>query len=541
MARCPKDRPARGRRELRGAGAAASGLALCVALTVLTRSAAALELDAPPLGRWTVGGYGELYGVIRTDPETQRQRPAGTFRLNLTGDVHTSARVFLDSRMLVGGWPEHGTGLGLYDISDTFQNDSPAVDIEEGYLDLYLGPVDLRVGKQKFAWGKLDSFQPTDVLNPRWYNDPFITEEQDAKIGIPALQASYFLPSFGDRLPADVSLTAVWVPVPVSTRFALQEERWFPPATAVADVLTLRLEFPEDNFIPVRVENDLDTVNRGPAHQLDEGAVGLRLAGLSGAADWALYYYDGQETDPVLDFAPSIVRPAGRRARRTGGDPPPLVPPAGEPLRLRSLSDLIPRFERIRMVGADLAYEIAGFTMRAEGAYGMDRLLPRTIQGIVSEAVGSIGDRSADELVELADQLQDGLRVPLDVDDLFVTTDTVEWGAGIDYLYRGWTPLLQINQTVVLDDVPKLLLSRIDTQLVFVLRKAFLAERLQSEIAAAQGLARGYTTGIARFTYELTDHLRAQLGYLLIAGSRETLAGQFHDNDQGFVQVRYSF
>jgi hypothetical protein len=226
MEPCLDERHPRLRRALVRSLGVAAGLALH--LTAPTGSA--LEFDAP-VGRWTVGGYGEFYAVMRTDPDTQRQRPAGNFGLNVTGDVHPAARLFLDTRVMFGGWPENATGLGIYNLSDTFQNDSPAVDIAEGYLDLFLGPVDLRIGKQKFAWGKLDTFQPTDVLNPRWYNDPFVTEEQDVKIGVPALQAAYFLPPLPSRLPSDVNLAAVWVPVPVSTRFPLREERWFPPTT----------------------------------------------------------------------------------------------------------------------------------------------------------------------------------------------------------------------------------------------------------------------------------------------------------------------
>jgi hypothetical protein len=74
-----------------------------------------------------------------------------------------------------------------------------------------------------------------------------------------------------------------------------------------------------------------------------------------------------------------------------------------------------------------------------------------------------------------------------------------------------------------------------------VVRKSFFAERLATEIAAVQGLARGYTMGTARFTYAVTDNLRVRLGYLLIAGSRRTLIGQYHDNDETFIQLRYSY
>jgi hypothetical protein len=81
----------------------------------------------------------------------------------------------------------------------------------------------------------------------------------------------------------------------------------------------------------------------------------------------------------------------------------------------------------------------------------------------------------------------------------------------------------------------------VDTQLLLALRKSLFGERLDTELVTVQSLARGYTTGIARLSYEITDHLRTQVGYLLLAGSRNSIFGQFHDNDQGFLRIRYSF
>jgi hypothetical protein len=55
-----------------------------------------------------------------------------------------------------------------------------------------------------------------------------------------------------------------------------------------------------------------------------------------------------------------------------------------------------------------------------------------------------------------------------------------------------------------------------------------------------QGFERGCTAAILRATYTITDSLRVRAGHLLIAGSRDTLLGQFHDNDDGFVELRWS-
>lgn len=513
---------------------------LAVLLCALLVPASARALEYPtPMGTWTIGGYGELYSVFRTNHNTQGQRPAGITGLSLDGDVHEKVRIFLAGRFMAGGWPEDASGFDLYNISDTFQNISPSTEVEEGWIDLFLGPVDLRIGKQKFAWGKLDRFTPTDVLNTRWYNDPFLTDEQDAKIGAPALRAAWYLPAFGEGLPQDVSATLAWIPVPVSTRFPVQSERWFPPAIEVAQTLDL----PPTDVLPtnpIEVANTVDEVNVKPAQQLDEGAVGVRLGGLWGPVDWALYYYNGIETDPVLAFSPELYYPKARRAKRQG-EPLPVVPPPDTVLRLAADSSLTPRFERIQLVGADGSWEVAGFTVRGEAAWGKDRLLPRSVQELVApdnvqRAVGGPARQA-----RIAQKLSLGGSVPLDLGDLFATSDTVEWGVGVDYVFGAWMPLVQVNQTLVLDDVPTLLIEDVDTQFLFALRRAFFDERLGTEVAVVQSVSRGYTVGIGQADYDVTDQLRVRVGYLLLAGSRNSLYGQFHSNDQAFLRIRYSF
>jgi hypothetical protein len=142
---------------------------------------------------------------------------------------------------------------------------------------------------------------------------------------------------------------------------------------------------------------------------------------------------------------------------------------------------------------------------------------------------------------ELAARLLAGEGVALDLGSLFATSDTVEWGVGVDYVWQGWMPLAQVNQTIVLDDVPTLLVEEVDTQLLLALRKPWLDERLNTELVVVESVSRGYTVGIVRADYDVTDSLRVRVGYLLLAGSRNSLYGQFHSNDEAFLRIRYSF
>ena len=94
------------------------------------------------------------------------------------------------------------------------------------------------LGMQKFAWGKLDRFQPTDVLNVERYSDPFLLDEDERKIAVPAIQASYSLPR-RDWIPEESRLTLVWIPQYFPYRFPLLGERWFPPAAVPPSSFTV--------------------------------------------------------------------------------------------------------------------------------------------------------------------------------------------------------------------------------------------------------------------------------------------------------------
>jgi hypothetical protein len=80
-----------------------------------------------------------------------------------------------------------------------------------------------------------------------------------------------------------------------------------------------------------------------------------------------------------------------------------------------------------------------------------------------------------------------------------------------------------------------------DTRVLLALRKKFLADTLATELFAVQGFPRSYSLGEVRITYNITDDLRVRVGYLLIAGSRNTLIGEYHANDETFIQLRYSY
>src|SRR5262249_49626895 len=141
---------------------------------------------------------------------------------------------------------------GVYTFNNAFQDVSPALDFQEAYFDVHLHEVDLRIGLQKVAWGKLDRTQPNDLINTLSYIDPFLQDELERKLGVPAVQAVYPLPDSGGA-PEGSDLTAVWVPQYVPFRFSRARcqvmngvshcniERWFPPAAIPPPTFTVPL------------------------------------------------------------------------------------------------------------------------------------------------------------------------------------------------------------------------------------------------------------------------------------------------------------
>lgn len=492
--------------------------------------AAGLEWQSP-YGRVSADGWVEGQAVFRTDPDSPGQRPQALWVSKLGATPMSKLRLYLETRTQLGGPPEHADGFGAFNFRDTFQNLSPSVEFSEAWADVDLGALNVRAGVQRYTWARLDRFSPSDVVNTRRYTDPFLTDEQDAKLGIPSIRMNWYLPA-ARWVPRETLLSLVWVPIPFPVRFPLEDERWFPPAINTIGELDIQRGALGNGLPPANtvVDESLITQNRRPSRQLDEGSVGLRLTGTVKTVDWGFSFYDGAET--ATDFS--------LEARAQCSDPT-LVNGVCDASQLDATGILRPRFDRMRTIGADAAFQIAGVTGRFEAVYGMDRHFPRPASDLLTYSAlrNSLG--TGTDLANLLVQLAGGRQVPITLEDLYLTRDAVQWGLGVDTIWRGFQPILQVNQLFVLDNDVRLLVPDVDTRITFVVRKGFLDDTLTTEVSVVQGLERSYTSAIFKIAYAITDNLRIRAGYLAIAGSRNSVIGQYHDNDQGFLQLRYSY
>ncbi|HVN83704.1 MAG TPA: hypothetical protein VMW17_02550 [Candidatus Binatia bacterium] len=475
-------------------------------------------------------GSAEIREVIESNANTGHDRTQQTLRLRAAAELTSWLRFDSTTVGTNGGPTFQASKSGTFNLHDTFQDVSPAIEFEEAFFEAHLDRFEIRGGKQKFAWGKLDRTQPNDLLNPERYVDPLLQEENDRKIGIPSIEATYSLPAAA-WLPDDARFTAVWVPFYVPYRFPNPGERWFPPAATPPTAFSVPaglFTFPNGSpSPPFTVPVGLSTENTPtPAFTFANTEWAARWSGSIQGSDVALYYFHGFDVSPAFSLHALAFGEPDDNPRN--------------PLGVKNLSAatvLAPVFRNIDSWGADWAYTWDAFTFRAEGAYVSGRPFSRDLRFLVTDP------RS------IADQIRDGLgalragagRVPIDLGTSFVVHDAAEWGVGADYSVNGYFLLLQVNQTDVLHNDVDLLIKDVDTRLLANLRKAWLNDDLQAQLIGVYAIESDYTVLMPRLTYRFTDSIDARVGYLFIAGRAQSIGGQYKKNDEAFVRLRYSF
>jgi hypothetical protein len=131
---------------------------------------------------------------------------------------------------------------------------------------------DVRAGFSRVAWGRLDEFLPTDVVNPQDLAKFFFEGRTEGRMSVAMVRARW-LPS--DRF----ALESIYVPFFRSGSFDELNEETSPFA--------VRLPFPIQEVEPARTFGNAQG--------------GLRATATSGRVDWSLSAYRGFEPLPVYD------------------------------------------------------------------------------------------------------------------------------------------------------------------------------------------------------------------------------------------------
>ena len=151
---------------------------------------------------------------------------------------------------------------------------------------------DVRAGFSRLVWGRLDEFQPTDVVNPIDLTRFLLEGRSEARLPMAMVSGRVFL-------PASSTVEAVVAPVFRASTFDQLEE-----ATSPFNVLP--------GASAERVE---------PATSWSNVQGGARLTTTTGRVDWALVAYRGFRTFPTLTLtSPGVVRETFPRFTMIGGD-----------------------------------------------------------------------------------------------------------------------------------------------------------------------------------------------------------------------------
>ena len=317
-------------------------------VVVLSALAALAALTTAPPAVAQVTGHVSVMADVLPDPDPQSGQQSV---------VETRVRLFAERR------DEPGTHVRLV-LSGYV--DGLAVRHREGqppvydaiarpadlYVELTWPKVEVRLGASRIVWGRLDEFQPTDVVNPLDLSKFLLEGRSEARLSVGLARARLFL-------PGTTTLEVIAVPGFRPARFDQLDEPTSP--------FNLRAAHPS---LVERQE---------PAFGADSFQGGARITSTAGRVDWGGSVYSGIRGFPTV---------AARTMPSQSGSVAVPVPP-----------DFVETYPRFTMIGGDFESVRGAWGVRGELAYFVrdelqSALLLRGVRGRSVE--GGIGvDRKA--------------------------------------------------------------------------------------------------------------------------------------------------
>ena len=467
-----------------------------------------------------VSGYLEGLGVYALDDDTADEDPSAQFSLTTKADFATwgSFKLTLegdyDGKIID---PRHDRVFTA--IDKVYRDNTPALNVDEAYLDLFFGKADIRIGLQKFAWGRLDEINPTDILNTEDMTDPVLREESERKQGVPAVKANIYTDI--------VNCELAWIPRYLPYRLSMPDERWFPAVLRVPESIETNSMF---GSVPVNASYaDIDL----PPLTLDNSEAGVRLSRSIAGWELSVSYFSGYDSMPVFAVPTELVVE--------------LTDPAALQTEIQANVTATPRLKRMQVIGADFSTTLGGFTIRGEGAYFRGKYYVRTAESIYPEIITT--EMQQDLMEEFLNTYYATGRARQTFflePALAIKKDALKYGLGIDYVRGDATVSIQVIEEHVLDyddDKPIYFIDNAyDTMISLAYKQFFLQNTLELNLAGAYDYTFRHYLFQPSVVYSFTDAIKGTLGAAVIAGKDPTsLLGQFRDNDEVFAKLRYSF
>ncbi len=387
------------------------------------------------------------------------------------------------------------------------------VELGEAYVDLYLGPVDLRIGQQIVSWGLSELINPNDVVNPRDLRQGLLAFDTDLRLPVLAVRASYHY--------RWLKVEAVWLPLFRSHRMDLYGSDFAllgPGASSRLAQAEHQVERLVDPTLHPLVQPLLLSTRR-PADDLTGSTAGLRVSASSRGWDVALQYFFGWDLTPALTVDEQVYGMAmeGRLFVNNSINLAALLPLVEGRSLYRST------FEHTHQLGLSVGKAFEHVALKLDVSYQPDRGFIRT-----DPVAGPFGN---------------------DVLNLRVEHHTLMSALSVEYAWGSkLVAQLQGVHLALLDRRPSdsrelmgFLRRSHAALLVALVRLSLLRQTLLITAAAAVDLIHGSFTLAPMVHYKITDHWRVGVGALVFEGRSDTLFGAWTQNDLLWLDVRWSF
>jgi len=474
--------------------------------------------------------YGELTGYLEanvTAPlrrNTPHEDPSGTLILDGTIDIGDSFRFKLVPKISYDGTVRKPRDDNpLQSFSKVYPGKAFQIEADEAYVEYFQDLFELKCGIQKVQWGKLDEINPVDNVNPQDFSKFILYKRVDRSIGVPMVKLDLYPPKW------DLTVEAIWVPLFVPYRMARPDERWFPPIFFL-DPPFFDFQFPGFPLvIPVEIMQRVPEPEM-PARNLENSEVAFRLSKTIRNLDVAVSYFHGFDT-----FTP-VYRGEGWLEVELDS----LVPL--QPRAVYTI-DLLPQFDRIHVWGLELSAAVGSFTIRSEwayikGAYHSVNMNPDVI--LESLEIPTVGEVVSNMVQNLVNNGELQARIPLDP-ELAIKRDAVRGGVGVDYLWKDHLLTAQILVDHIRDWDSRLLVDEFDVFASVDFRFSLFDDSLNLDLAGMYNFSQESVLLSPEVAYRFSPSIKGTLRAVYIDGPSESMVGQYKQNDQIQLRVRYSF
>jgi len=230
----------------------------------------------------------EIGGYIKTDNRFRTQTAGNPFtwnenclQLELKAKPSNNIRLYSELRLRTFGFPKIETSADLQ------RREKDAVqpwglEFNEAYAEMsnfLIKKLDIKIGRQRIAWGSADKMNPTDNLNPDDLEDIF---DFGKHLGSNAVQANYYAGQY----------TLTGVLIPIFTPAVLPPPDWVAAFT------------PSFNLpIGLHVRNMTDRIEI-PRNTFKESSMfGLKISRPVFEYDFSLSYFNGRDDLPLITEA----------------------------------------------------------------------------------------------------------------------------------------------------------------------------------------------------------------------------------------------